>query len=189
MKSSKNVVIAAVIAVLAGIAVLLYASPYIALNSIKPAMAAQDANEQAQYVDFPVLRENLKGRLMSSLANKLPKSDDSSNPLGGIGEAIGGMVVGAAVDNLVSPAGVMMMMQTGKFGPKVPRSTPAPAQGDGAPADRANERANESDPRGFSLNYQGFSKVRVFRKSDPGSAFIFRRDGLMGWKLINVDMG
>ena len=184
MKSSKNVVIAAVIAVLAGIAVLLYASPYIALNSIKKAMDAQDANALAQYVDFPVLRENLKGRLMSSLANKLPKSDDSSNPLGGIGEAIGGMVVGAAVDNLVSPAGVMMMMQTGKFGPKVPRSTPAPAQGDGASADRANE----SDPRGFSLNYQGFSKVRVFRKSDPGSAFIFRRDGLMGWKLINVDM-
>ena len=184
MKSSKNVVIAAVIAVVLGIAVLLYASPYIALNSIKKAMDAQDANALAQYVDFPVLRENLKGKLMSSLANKLPQSDDSSNPLGGIGQALGGMVVGAAVDNLVSPAGVMMMMQTGKFGPKVPRSAPAPAQGDGASADRANE----SDPRGFSLNYQGFSKVRVFRKSDPGSAFIFRRDGLMGWKLINVDM-
>ena len=185
MKSSKNVVIAAVIAVVLGIAVLLYASPYIALNSIKKAMDAQDANALAQYVDFPVLRENLKGKLMSSLANKLPQSDDSSNPLGGIGEAIGGMVVGAAVDNLVSPAGVMMMMQTGKFGPKVPKSTPA--QNNGAPSDRATD--NESDPRGFSLNYQGFSKVRVFRKSDPGSAFIFRRDGLMGWKLINVDMG
>ena len=30
-------------------------------------------------------------------------------------------------------------------------------------------------------------KVRVFRKSAPENAFIFRRDGLMGWKLINVD--
>lgn len=63
-------------------------------------------------------------------------------------------------------------MQTGKFGPKVPRSTPA--RSDGASSDRANE----SDPRGFSLNYQGFGKV--FRKSDPGSAFIFRRDGTHG---------
>ncbi|MBF5004837.1 DUF2939 domain-containing protein [Diaphorobacter caeni] len=181
MKSSKNVVIAAVTAVVLAIAVLLYASPYIAMHSIKKAMDAQDADALAQYVDFPVLRENLKGKMMSTIANRLPQSEDPSNPLGGIGQALGSIVVGAAVDNLVSPAGVMMLMQTGQFGPKVSQSKPA--QNDGA----ASEQAKGNDERSFSLTYQGFSKVRVFRKSQPGSAFIFRRDGLMGWKLVNVD--
>ena len=182
MKNQKNIILAALVVVALGIAALLYASPYIAMHSIKKAMDAKDANALSQYVDFPVLRENLKDKLMGSIAQRLPKSDDASNPLGGIGQTLGNMMVGAAVDNLVSPEGVMLMMQTGKFGPKVPRSTPAQSES------RSNDRASEDDPRGFSLNYQGFDKVRVFRKSDPGSAFIFRRDGLMGWKLINVDM-
>lgn len=182
MKNQKNIILAALVVVALGIAALLYASPYIAMHSIKKAMDAKDANALSQYVDFPVLRENLKDKLMGSIAQRLPKSDDASNPLGGIGQTLGNMMVGAAVDNLVSPEGVMLMMQTGKFGPKVPRSTPAQSESS------SNDHANEDDPRGFSLNYQGFSKVRVFRKSDPGSAFIFRREGLMGWKLINVDM-
>ena len=94
MKNQKNVVLAALTAVILAIAVLLYASPYIAMHSIKKALDARDTAALSEYVDFPVLRENIKGRLMSSLADKLPKSEDPNNPLGGIGQAIGNMVVG-----------------------------------------------------------------------------------------------
>ena len=93
------------------------------------------------------------------------------------------MVIGVAVDNLVSPQGVLMMMDSGYFGPKFPSSAQPPAD-QGASGGSAQD---QDKSRSLSLNYQGFDKVRVFRKSAPENAFIFRRDGLMGWKLINVD--
>ena len=187
MKSQNKIILTTLIVVILGLAGLLYASPYMAMNNIKSALDAKDADKLAQYVDFPVLRENLKAKMMSSFADKLPKSSDSSNPLGGgMGQMIGSMVVGAAVDNLVSPAGVMLMMQSGHFGPKLPK----PEQTDSAPTSGDGNGSVDADKqdRSFSLSYQGFSKVRVYRKSDPSRAFIFHRDGLMGWKLSNVDM-
>lgn len=184
MKNQKNVVIAALTAVLLAIAVLLYASPYIALHSIKKALDNKDTAALSQFVDYPVLRENMKAKLMSSMGSKLPSAATSSdNPLANIGQAIGGMVIGVAVDNLVSPQGVLMMMDSGYFGPKFPSSAQPPAD-QGASGDSAQD---PDKSRSLSLNYQGFDKVRVFRKSAPENAFIFRRDGLMGWKLINVD--
>ena len=184
MKNQKNVVIAALTAVLLAIAVLLYASPYIALHSIKKALDNKDTAALSQFVDYPVLRENMKAKLMSSMCLMLPSAaTHTDNPLANIGQAIGGMVIGVAVDNLVSPQGVLMMMDSGYFGPKFPSSAQPPA-------DQGASGGSAQDPdksRSLSLNYQGFDKVRVFRKSAPENAFIFRRDGLMGWKLINVD--
>ncbi|MPM40814.1 hypothetical protein SDC9_87462 [bioreactor metagenome] len=184
MKNQKNMFVAVVGAALLGAAALVYASPYMALNSIKKALDARDAEAFSEYVDFPVLRENLKGKLMASISKKMPAAPDSasSNPFSNFGQAIGGMVVGAAVDSMVSPAGVMTLMGTGQFGPHMPK-TDKPQDAD----DTSTAQKSQED-RSFSVDYQGFNKVRVYRKSDPDAAFIFRREGIMGWKLINVDM-
>lgn len=189
MKNQKNVVFAALTAVVLALAVLLFASPYIALHSIKKALDAQDATRLSQYVDFPVLRENLKGKLMESMAAKLPPSQDPDNPFGGIGKMIGGVVIGAAVDGLVSPASVMMVMQSGQVAPKTPSSTrpsqEPPSESQTQPAPSTPEQVAS---RNFSVDYQGFNLVRVYRKSDPDTDFYFRRDGLMGWKLIDMNL-
>lgn len=186
MKNRKSVVFPVLVAAALGFATLLYVSPYLAMQSIKKAIDAGDSAALSEFVDFPVLRENMKGRLMRSLASKLPKAEPGSdNPLAHIGQAIGGLVVGTAVDQLVTPAGIMMMMETGRVarGP-APAADPAAGSGGGGGAG-----AGEADQRkGFSLHYQGFGKVRAFRQSDPGTAFIFRRDGLMGWKLVNMEL-
>lgn len=184
MKNRKSVVFPVLVAAALGFATLLYVSPYLAMQSIKKAIDAGDSAAIAQFVDFPVLRENMKGRLMRSLASKLPKAEPGSdNPLANIGQAIGGLVVGTAVDQLVTPAGIMMMMETGRVA-RGPAADPAAGNGGGGGAG-----AGEADQRkGFSLRYQGFGKVRAFRQSDPGTAFIFRRDGLMGWKLVNMEL-
>ena len=100
MKNQKNVVIAALTAVLLAIAVLLYASPYIALHSIKKALDNKDTAALSQFVNYPVLRENMKAKLMSSMGSKLPSAATSSdNPLANIGQAIGGMVIGVGYRN------------------------------------------------------------------------------------------
>ncbi|QNP50558.1 DUF2939 domain-containing protein [Diaphorobacter aerolatus] len=167
---------------------LLYASPYLAMRSIGKALDARDADALSQYVDYPVLRENIKGKLMSSIADRLP-AQDSSNPLGGLGQAIGGMMVGAAVEAMVSPAGVMAMLHSGQLDPRLPPANKARRAPEARPDDASGKDSrDQNNDRNFSVDYQGFSKVRVSRKSDPARAFIFRRDGLMGWKLINVDL-
>ncbi|QNN57087.1 DUF2939 domain-containing protein [Diaphorobacter ruginosibacter] len=186
MKNRKSVVFPVLVAAALGFATLLYVSPYLAMQSIKKAIDAGDSAALSEFVDFPVLRENMKGRLMRSLASKLPKAEPGSdNPLANIGQAIGGLVVGTAVDQLVTPAGIMMMMETGR----VARG-PAPAADPAAGSSRGGEaEAGDADQRkGFSLHYQGFGKVRAFRQRDPGTAFIFRRDGLLGWKLVNMEL-
>ena len=39
----------------------------------------------------------------------------------------------------------------------------------------------------YSVEYQGWSKVFVHPRGEPGG-FIFRREGLMGWRLVAVKM-
>lgn len=188
----KKIVLSVIALVAAGVAALLYASPYMALNSIKQAIDSKDSVAIAEYVDFPVLRENIKGRLMASMTNKLPETSES-NPLAGLGQAIGNLFIGTAVDNLVSPAGVMLMLQTGKPSIALPRldsnqpSTPAAAPASPAESGDAAQQA-EAKRKQLRVDYQGFNKVRVYRQSDPATGFIFKRYGLMDWKLINIDL-
>ncbi len=59
-----------VIVVLAGLA-FGYASPYIALDRLKRAADARDAETVNQYVDFPALRESLKQQVTGLLARRL----------------------------------------------------------------------------------------------------------------------
>src|SRR5256885_3284520 len=44
---------------------LLYASPYIALHQIGKAVERRDAQALSGYVDFPALRESIKGQMMA----------------------------------------------------------------------------------------------------------------------------
>lgn len=60
---------------------LLYASPYIALHQIGKAVERRDAQALSGYVDFPALRESIKGQMMARLQSQMGGSGDSaSNP-------------------------------------------------------------------------------------------------------------
>src|SRR3989442_6257184 len=55
---------------------LLYASPYIALHQIGKAVERRDAQALSGYVDFPALRESIKGQMMASLQSQMGGSGD-----------------------------------------------------------------------------------------------------------------
>lgn len=164
--------------VVAAIAIggLLYASPYLALRSIGKAIDAKDADTVAEYVDFPALRESVKGQLLIKMQTELQKPEMKDNPFAGLGQMLAASMVNQVVDTLVSPAGVMLMLENGKPG------KPADVAAAGVGVDtQVSQRKN------MAVNYQGWSKVFVHPKDQPGG-FVFHRDGLMGWKLIAIKM-
>ena len=205
--------IGGVVLLLAVAAVAFYSTPYIALYSIHRAVERNDAEAVSRYVDFPVLRENIREKVMDHMAAITPPP--SSGVLGDLGQRLAIVAANQMVDNLVTPEGVMMLMdnngslqQLAQQVPQLPSLPQAPApqaqpqpqapqaapalpsppespQAQGAPSvDTAQARSRARDVR---VSYQGWSKVRVGVPREPG-ALIFRRDGLWGWRLVAVEL-
>ena len=157
---------------------LLYASPYIALHQIGKAVERRDAQALSGHVDFPALRESIKGQMMARLEAQMGGAPDSSkNPLAGFGQTLAQGLVTQFTEALVSPDGVMLMLEKGKPG------KPADVAAAGVGVD------TQGGPRrkDYAVEYQGWSKVFVHPRGESGG-FVFRREGLMGWKLVAVKM-
>ena len=140
-----------VIAIIAGLG-FGYASPYIALNNLKRAADARDAQTVNQYVDFPALRESLKQQVTGLLTRRLD-SRGNGNPLAAIGAMIGVALIGPLVDAYATPDGVAALLNgmpprgvPGERPPAPPAATnPAAANG---PAPGAPGSANSADQSG-----------------------------------------
>src|SRR5256885_6869356 len=125
---------------------LLYASPYIALHQIGKAVERRDAQALSGYVDFPALRESIKGQMMARLQSQMGGSGDgASNPLAGFGQQLAQGLVSQFTEALVSPDGVMLMLEKGK--PGKPTDVAAAGVGvdtqGGPPRKRSEEHTSE----------------------------------------------
>jgi len=158
-------------------AALLYASPYLALRSIAKAIERKDADAVSEYVDFPALRESIKGQMLIKVQEQMQSPEMKNNPFAGFGQVMAMGLVNQLTESLVSPAGVMLMLEKGKPG------KPADVAAAGVGIDTQGDKPRKD----FAVDYQGWSKVFVHPKNQPGG-FIFKRDGLMGWKLVAVKM-
>src|SRR5580698_5279299 len=74
-----------------------YASPYMALNNLKRAADARDAQTVNEYVDFPALRESLKEQVTGLLTRRI-EAHGNGNPFAAIGAMIGAALIGPLVD-------------------------------------------------------------------------------------------
>lgn len=164
------------IAVAIAAAALLYASPYITLHQIHSAIERKDAAAVAEHVDFPALRESLKDQMRVKMQREMGSNAD--NPFAGLGQMLARGLVDQFTDALVSPEGVMLMLENGKPG----KPADVAAAGAGIPSGES-----EKPRKKLSVDYQGWSKVFVHAKGEPGG-FVFRRDGLIGWKLVAAKM-
>lgn len=173
----KNKIVAGSVAVCVAAAALLYASPYIALRSIAKAIERKDADAVSEYVDFPALRENIKGHMLVKVQEQMQSPQMQGNPFAGLGQVMAVGIVNQLTESLVSPAGVMLMLENGKPG--------KPA--DVAAAGVGVDTQGGTPKKDLAVDYQGWSKVFVHPKNQPGG-FIFKREGLMGWKLVAVKM-
>jgi hypothetical protein len=194
------------IAVIAVIAALGYgyASPYVALDHLKRAADARDAETVNEYVDFPALRDSLKQQVTGLLARRLD-AQHNGNPLAAIGAMIGVALIGPLVDAYATPDGVAALLNgmppRGEPGERPPEpvadGTPAapPAGTPTAPAQvtasGASVQHTPPQPPQTTAGYRGINEFVVTYQHGVGDtrySAILRRDGLFSWKLSAVDL-
>lgn len=147
----------------------LYATPYLAVNGMRSAAEARDAQRLSGYVDFPALKENLKGSLNAKITGDVRASD---NPLGAMGSALGAMLINPMVDMFVTPEAIAQLMRGQK--PKLAGNS----GGDGRPGAKAETR----------MGYEGVNRFVVSVRKEGGDgepvAMVMQRNGLASWKLV-----
>jgi hypothetical protein len=209
-RTTKSVVIALLVVVVAVLS-LIYASPYIALDRMKRAADARDAQTLNQYVDFPLLRESLRDQVGQLLTRKIDMQK-SGNPLAMIGAMIGAALIGPLVDSYATPDGVAAILNgippRGEPGEKPPvpsEAGGAVAAGPGVaqapqpqpPAPAAPAVASPSAPPApkpppqTTAGYRSFDTFAVNYQHGAGDArysAILRRYGLFSWKLVAVEL-
>lgn len=198
-RTSRSVLTAFVVLVLVAALGFVYASPYIALNRVKRAADARDAQTVNQYVDFPALRASLKDQVAALLTRRID-IQKSGNPLAIIGAMIGAALVGPLVDSYATPDGVAAILNG--IPPRGdPGERPPPAGDSAAPHGNAAANAPSSgvataqqapaEPPQTTAGYRDFNTFVVTYRHGAGDArysAIFRRYGLVSWKLVAVDL-
>ncbi|MFM0062680.1 DUF2939 domain-containing protein [Paraburkholderia aspalathi] len=180
-----------------------YASPYMALNTLKRAADARDAQTVNEYVDFPALRESLKQQVTGLLTRRLD-GQGNGNPLAAIGAMIGVALIGPLVDAYATPDGVAALLNgmppRGNPGerPPVPAgagnppAAPAAAPEPAPPAAGNNgNSATPPQPPQTTAGYRGLNEFVVSYQHGAGDArysAILRREGLFTWKLVAVNL-
>lgn len=174
----KKITIAAAVAVVA-IAATAYASPYYALHQIKAALAERNAEALAEHVDFPALRASVKTQLETGMARSIAATAGSDNPLAALGQSIASAMLGKMVDTMVSPAGVVALVNKSAVSPQADANTNADA-----PADGAQKKA------GYSAGYAGLNTFVVRAKDGNAQegALVLLRHGVWGWKLSSIEI-
>ena len=158
------------------IAIYLYASPYLALNNIKKAAQAGDADTLSEYIDFPSVKQGLKDQINAQIMKEVTQEDTDGF------EALGAMLATAmidkAVDGIVTPDGVAMMVQ----GQKPDLNGDAVEQTD---EEQAGEKKLD-----YKTNYITYKSFKVSLSNpdyEDNLDIIMRRDGL-SWKVHRINL-
>ena len=163
-------------ALLAG-ALLAYtaAGPFITLYQIRSALDARNAGKLSQYVDFPVLRENLKGQINALIVSKVPASV-ADNPFGVFGLALAGTLVDSLVEGYVTPGGLSTLL-AGRLPDVLPQEQTTENETE-APA------APGTSPQ-FSYDSISQFTMRLNISAGRDIQLVLTRTGLT-WQLTNI---
>jgi len=184
IKISKSVMFA-MLAVILAIGAYWYWSPFLALKQMQSAAKVGDADAFNDHVDYPRLRESLKGQMSAMIAQKMDASKKSDNPFAAFGSVLGLLMVDKIIEAMVRPEVVMKAMQNGKFGPNSEKS------GD-EPSSNTDKSATTETTTRWDFDRKGTDKLIAYAKSDSEHAgdnkfgLVFERTGFANWKLTEI---
>ncbi len=199
-RTTRSVVVTVVVLLVVAALGFVYASPYIALNRVKHAADARDAQTVNEYVEFPALRASLKEQV-AALLTRCVDIQKNGNPLAVIGAMIGAALVGPLVDSYATPDGVAAILNgippRGDPGERPPApqadasttAAPTPPAAPTSGVTAAREAPNQ--PPRTTAGYRNFDTFVVTYQHGAGDArysAIFHRSGLVNWKLAGVNL-
>lgn len=159
----------------AALATSMYFSAHFAAYQMKSAVKAKDVASFSEYVDYPALRESLKGEYL----RKIEAGSEDMGTFAGFGQMLAANLIEQVVGAMVSPSSVMAMMASSK---------PAPLPFDPSIVAGPTSKSERDSVDALELSYLDWSRVQLqnsYRGPENG-AFILRREGVWGWKLVAV---
>ena len=161
-----------IVALLVIVAGYLYASPYLALNGIKNAAQARDAEKLSSYIDFPSVKQGVKEQVKAKFAAEM-MAGDNKDGFEALGSMFAATMTDTLVDGLITPDGMAAMMLEKQ-------------KQDSTEADRTQEELKDLD---YETSYTSFNsfQVNINNKEDRAVKITLHRDGL-SWKVTNIDL-
>jgi hypothetical protein len=152
--------------------VYLYFTPYLALNKLQKAAQRGDEQAMAELVDFPALRESVKGNVRGAVAHSV----GGRNPIGVLGGILAGAVAGPVVDAVVTPQGIAALTQGERPGSR-------------GESEGGDSRVRVKDVK-VKRGYESFDLFVVhFVDKESGRermALLLRREGIAHWRLSGI---
>ncbi|WP_431264986.1 DUF2939 domain-containing protein [Roseateles chitinivorans] len=192
-KFSKVALVAAVLV----LAAYWYWSPWLAIHQMRNAAKAGDAAAFNEHVDYPLLRESLKGQLGAAIGAKANARSESGSDIAKAGAALGSLFATAMTDRLVEafvrPESVMRIMQEGKLMPrhdpraKTPGDTPSDEEGgeaDGGTASPKREPVWTTERQGVDT-FILYAR-RAGQAEDRRTGLVLQRRGFASWVLTEI---
>lgn len=174
---SKGIKVGAVIVTVV-LAIGFFFTPHITAVSMKQAAELRDSEKLASYVDFPALKENLKGQINAKFAADLAGTE-KSNPYAGLGMVLAAAFISPMIDALVTPENLRHMMKGNKPTINTPDSKSEP---------QPNKSEEDVETK---MSYSGLNKfvVSVRQKGEEKEVvFVLNRDGIISWKLVAIQL-
>lgn len=183
MNKSKKLIAICIIITLGYI----YASPYLTAYNIRNAAQAKNHALLSSYVDFPVLKENLKETFTAQINTEILK-EQQNNPFAKMGMNMVNTLINPMIDNFVSPKGLAMLMNGNHAQNQENHNS-----------DSSSDTTQEADNKKIDVNlgYESFSRF-VIKISNKNTAtltpeqntktvsFVLYRYNLVFWKLSQI---
>jgi hypothetical protein len=163
---------------------------------MKNAAENGDSEALSGYVDYPALRESLKATVYASMA-KIVVSGKKGDSLEGLGSSLAAaFIVPMMINALVTPESLSLLMKGKKpildeFVKRTKRkSQPKTEEKHSRTKIEDIKRKKEEENTETSMSYKSFNifvvKVKNDRFSEEPVELVFRRDGLISWKLSGL---
>jgi hypothetical protein len=176
--NSKKIAAAVAVAVVA-VGGYWYYSPHLAMKSMQAAAHKQDADAFNERVDFPKLRESLKGQMSAIMAERMGETSGSGAEA--LGAMLGMAMVNQFVEAFVRPEVVMRAMSSGQLKPASGKGTPASEDG---PSD--TNKVEWSIERKGSDKVVAYGRERGQASGEKSVGLVFERYGFVDWKLTEI---
>ena len=152
-----------------------YASPYLALNTIKKAAQAGDSDTVSKYIDYPSVRQSFKDQMNAMMAKELMNQD--TDGFAALGAMLASTMVDKMVDGFVTPEGMTLMLKGKNL---------KDAEQDSQDAQTA-ETQEQPKPE-YEAGYTSLNDFEVVIKDQDQSKevkVLMARDGL-SWKIHKI---
>lgn len=154
----------------------LYASPYIAINSIKNAAQAGDSEKVSKYIDYPSVRQSFKDQMNAYMFKEMASKE--ANGWEALGAMLASTMVDKMIDAMITPEGMTLMLQG-----KDLKSTSS----NGSDDHQVSEAKKEPKPD-YSSRYTSMNDFEVVIKDQDKAKEVkvmMVRDGL-SWKINKI---